>query len=530
MVRTKDNSALHDGTQRVKGRDALSSNIEAARAVAELIRTTLGPMGMDKMLIDSYGTTTITNDGATILREMDVEHPGAQILVDIAKTQEREVGDGTTSVVLLAAELLYEAQQLMEKGFHQNSIVHSYKKALGKALQELDVYSSELQSQDKEALSELLKTTLSGKSSEFALDTLIPLLLSLLSERNGKKVLLRDHISLAKEVGKDCSESCVFEGISLNREPIHPQMPTKLEQAKVLLIDSALEAPEPEGDTKLSLETAQDFEEYLERERKYIEDMCTKLSELGVTFVVCQKGIDDRLAALFAQKGMLALRRVKRSDLEKLALCSSARIISDLHYLKKEDLGELSSLSFEKDSEFSQVKVLAPKGNVKTLLLRASSHFQLDELERAIDDALGTLQTILSCPKLLPGGGSVELHLHRVLLDFASSLPVREQLVIEAFARTLLTIPRSLCQNCGHEELEVMTKLVSEHQKNKNSYAGVHASKGWTQDLLAEGVLETYLMKKQAYLSAVECSVTLLRIDDIIAARKIEQREKFDLD
>lgn len=523
----KNTDILDENTQRTRGVDALQSNIEAARAVSEIVKTTLGPMGMDKMLIDSYGDSTITNDGVKILKEMEIEHPGAKLLVEVARTQEDEVGDGTTTAVILSGEMLEKAQELMYKKIHPTTIIRSYKIASEKALEILEKESIKVDPSNKKLIFDICSTAMTGKVAEFSKDKLSSLLYESVSLVKNDLGVSKDSIKIIKSVGGDTSQSNLINGIVLDKEPSHPNMVSKIKNSKVLLVDFPLEIRELDSDAKVNLNSLQEYEDFLKGEDEYLAKIVKKIKDSGATVVICQKGIDDNISYFLAKEGILATRRTRRSDLEKLSLALNTKIVSNLEDINKENLGNAKNTEVK---EILSEKYVFVEGceNPKavTIILKASTKHFLDEIERAVDDAIGDINSIIRSKKIVAGGSGIELELYRQLIAFSKKFSGKEQIIIEAYANCFLSIPKILCNNSGLEEIDTIAKLISEHEKGKNK-CGINSFKGIVNDTIKEGIVEPILVKSQAIKSATESSSMILRIDDIIAAKRLKPENEF---
>lgn len=519
----KTTDILDENTQRTKGADALTSNIAAAKAVSDIVKTTLGPMGMDKMLIDNFGNTTITNDGVKILREMEIEHPGAKLLVEVAKTQEAEVGDGTTSAVILAGEFLSQAEKLLKQKIHPTNIVRGYKLASIEALKILDRNSTQVNVNDEKILREICQTAMTGKVAEYSKDTLSEIIfeaVSLVKDDNG---IAKNKIKIQKATGGDISESSIIKGIVLDKEAANVNMVSKVEKAKILLIDFALEIKELEADAKVNINSMSEYEDFLQAEQDYLKALVNKIKSIGANVVICQKGIDDSVAYYLAKENILAIRRTRKSDMEKLSYALNKNIISIAEDLKVENLG-LANLVHKKEVLGENYIFVEGCQNPKaiTLFLKASTQHILDEIERAVEDCLGDLNAILKSKKIVAGGGAIDTQIYAELAKFSKTFSGKDQIVINAYAESFLCIPKTLCENSGFDEIDTITKLISNHEKGmKNS--GINGFTGICEDTQKIGIIEPINVKSQAIKSATESASMILRIDDIIAAKKLSE-------
>lgn len=520
-----NNDILNNETSRTKGVDALNSNINAAKQIANIVKSTLGPMGMDKMLIDSLGNTTITNDGVKILKEMQVEHPAAKMLVEVAKTQEAEVGDGTTSAVILSGDLLEKAQTLFSQKIHPTSIIRNYKLASTKALEILEKSSIDININNEKLMREIVETAITGKVSDLSKQDLSKIIfkaVDLVKEDSG---ILKNRIKITKAVGGNIEDSFVVEGIVLEKELSNANMPTKLENSSVLLIDFPLEVRELDSDAKVNISSVSEYEDFLKSEEEYLKSIVFTIKSIGATTIVCQKGIDDAVAYYLAKENIIAIRRTSRSDLEKLSFAMNTKIISSYDDLKQENLGFAKNV--ERKEILNQNYIFiegCTNPKAITLFLKSSTIHVLDEVKRAVEDAIGDLNSILKSRKIVAGGGAIELELHKELLEYSKEFSGKNQLIIQEFAKSFLSIPKVLCENCGFDEIETLTKLISNHENNEKD-SGINGFDGIVLNTVEFGIIEPINVKSQAIKSATEISSMILRIDDIIAAKQLENHE-----
>ena len=525
---------LKEGTSRTVGRDARRTNILAARVIAEALATSLGPRGMDKLLVDSFGSATITGDGAAILKEMDVQHPAAKMLVEVAKAQDDEVGDGTTTVVVLAGELLKNAGELLDQDIHPSIVIDGYEKALQKALEIIDNISIKVDPTDKEVLKNIARTALSSKVvaeyKDFLADLAVEAILTVAEKtEEGYKVDL-DDVKVEKKKGESIEDTILVKGIVLDKEVVHPGMPKRVEKAKIALLDCPLEIEKPEWSAKIHVTTPEQLKAFLDQEAEMLKKMVDKIASVGANVVFCQKGIDDMAQHFLAKKGILAVRRVKKSDMEKLARATGGKIVTSIEDLSPEDLGEAELVEERKVAEEKMVFVEGCKNpRAVSILIRGGAEHIVDEAERAIHDALCVVRNILREPKIVAGGGAVEIEVARELREFAKTLPSKEQLAVIKYADALEYIPSILAQNAGIEPVDAIVELRSRHEKGER-WAGVEVLGGKIADIYEMGVIEPAIVKKQTIKSATEAAVMILRIDDIIAAappkEKKEKEEK----
>jgi thermosome len=512
---------LPEGTRRNTGRNAQRNNILAAKLVAETVRTTLGPKGMDKMLVDSLGDVVVTNDGVTILKEMQIEHPAAKMMVEIAKTQEDEVGDGTTTAVVLAGELLKRAEDLLEKEIHPTVIVKGYRLAAEKALQILEEMAKPITENDVEVLEKIAETAMTGKGSEDSKNKLAAITVKAVRQviRKEDKILIdSDDIKIEKKMGGRIDESELVEGIVLDKERVHSGMPKQVKHAKIALIDSALEIKNTETDAKIQITDPSQMQAFLDMEEKMLKAMSDKIVKAGANVVFCQKGIDDLVQHFLAKNGIYAGRRIKKSDMDKLAKATGARLVTNLDDLTLNDMGNAAVVEETKvgDEQMTFVRGCTHAKSV-TILVRGSTEHVADEAQRAIEDAIGDLMAAIKTGKVVAGAGSPEMELSKKLMKYAESLSGREQLAVRAFAESMEVIPRTLAENAGLDPIDTLTELKSAHEKNRQ-WAGINVFTGKVMDAWEAGVIEPLKVKTQAVSSATEVSTMILRIDDVIAS------------
>lgn len=518
---------LKEGTERTKGKDAQSNNIAAAMAIAEAVRTSLGPKGMDKMLVDQFGDIVITNDGATILKEIDVQHPAAKMMVEVAKTQDLEVGDGTTTAVILAGELLKRSQKLLEQKIHPTIIAEGFRKAAGKALEILDDVSETATIENKNALKQTAMTAMSSKlvaeSRDMLSDICVEAIISVAEQVDGKWKADLDKVQIQKKEGESIDDTKLIKGIILDKEVVNPGMPKRLEDAKILLLQSAIEIEKTEFDSKLQITSPEQIQQYLDQEEKMLRDMVDNVINTGANVIICQKGIDDMAQHFLSKAGILAVRRVKKSDLEKLSKATGGMIFtsfSDLHEDKLGYAGLVEERKIMKDSWIFVEKCKDPKAVV--ILIRGGTDLIVDEADRAIHDALSVVKDVVEDENIVGGGGAPEVETAIQLKKYAASLGGREQLAVEVFADSLDIIPTTLAENGGLDQIDILVKLRAAHQGG-NKFAGINLEDGKIEsDMMALDVLEPTVVKKQAIKSAYEAASLILRIDDIIAGAKTE--------
>ncbi|MBI4151501.1 TCP-1/cpn60 chaperonin family protein [Candidatus Woesearchaeota archaeon] len=510
---------LPEDTKRTTGREAQQNNIAAAKAVAQAVRTTLGPKGMDKMIVDSVGDVTVTNDGVTILREMHVEHPAAKMVVEIAKTQEDSVGDGTTTAVVIAGELLKKAEELLEQNIHPTVLAKGYHLAEKEAQRILQKIAKPISIHDVEMLRQIAATAMTGKGAEASKENLADILVTavtrVLDVKTSSKIDL-ECIKVERVIGESAEKSELIEGIVLDRERVHPAMPVRVEQARIALLDAALEIKNTEIDAKIQITDPMQLTAFLDQEERTLREMVRAITASGATVVFCQRGIDDLAQHFLAKAGVIAARRVKKSDMEKLAKATGGKIISSWKELSPADLGFAGVVREEKVGEEKMIfveKCTNPKA--VTLLVRGGTEHVADEVKRAVTDALGDLGAAIRDGFVVAGAGSTEMEVARGLRHYARTLSGREQLAVQAFAETLEVIPRTLAENAGLDPIDILTKLRSAHDQQQ-TWAGVDVFSGNVMDAWVSGVLEPLKIKTLALKSATEVAEMILRIDDVI--------------
>ncbi|ASJ07191.1 thermosome subunit beta [Thermococcus pacificus] len=514
---------LPEGTQRYVGRDAQRLNILAARIIAETVRTTLGPKGMDKMLVDSLGDVVVTNDGATILDRIDLQHPAAKMMVEVAKTQDKEAGDGTTTAVVIAGELLRKAEELLDQNIHPSIIVKGYTMAAEKAQEILEDIAIEVTPDDDDTLMKIAMTSITGKNAESHKELFAKLAVEAVKQvaekKDGRYTVDLDNIKIEKKAGESVEESELVRGVVIDKERVHPRMPSRVEGAKIALINEALEVKKTETDAKINITSPDQLMSFLEQEEKMLKEMVDKIAETGANVLFVQKGIDDLAQHYLAKKGILAVRRVKKSDMEKLAKATGAKIVTNVKDLTPEDLGHADLVEERKIAGESMIFVEGCKNpKAVTILIRGGTEHVIDEVERALEDALKVVKDVMEDGYVLPAGGAPEIELSIRLDEYAKEVGGKEALAIENFAEALKIIPKTLAENAGLDTVEMLVKVISEH-KNKGLGIGIDVFKGEPADMLANGIIEPLRVKKQAIKSASEAAIMILRIDDVIAAK-----------
>jgi thermosome len=517
---------LREGSSENKGRAAQSNNIWAAKEIARIVKSTLGPRGMDKMLVDSMGDVTITNDGATVLKEIDVQHPGAKMIIEISKTIDSEVGDGTTSAVIFAGALLENAEDLINKGVHPTVIVDGYRKAAIQAQIILDKIALEVKPGDKATLRKVAKTSMASKlvsnDSEELATLLVDALLQVAEKAaDGKFIVDIDNIKIEKKTGGSVKDTSFIKGIIIDKEVAHSGMPKRIEHAKIALVNSPLEIEKTKFDAKLEIKNPSQMQGYLDEETRMLKEMVDQISKAGANVLVCQKGIDDMAQHYLAKAGILSVRRVKESDMTKLARATGATVVTGLDGLTKADLGQAGLVEERKieDEKWTYVEDCKNPKAV-TILIRGGSQRVIDEAERDVHDAVMVIKDVLEKPRIVGGGGAVEEELSARLMKWSSILQGREQLAAEKFAEAMESIPITLAENAGFDPLDIRVELREKHADQNNTWFGVNVLGSGVADLFKKDVVEPVSVKEQMIKSATECTCMILRIDDVIAGSK----------
>jgi len=512
---------LSDGSKRTKGRDAQRINILIAKAVANAVKSTLGPKGMDKMIVDDLGDVTVSNDGATILSEMSIDHPIGKMLVEIAKTQDNEVGDGTTTVVVLAGGLLGKAERLLDDEIHSSIIINGYRMAAKKAKEFYAEIADSVTVNDSKTLKDIAVTSMTGKAAEASMelaDLVVEAIKTVAEEDNGKTIVDRDKIKIEKKGGAGLTDSELIKGVVIDKEIVNEGMPRKMKNAKIALIDSALEIKETETDAKIQITSPDQLQAFLDQEEKMLKDMVEAIQKSGANTVFCQKGIDDMAQHFLAKEGIIAVRRVKKSDMGLLAKSTGAKVVTRVSDISAKDLGNAELVSSRKVANEDMVFIEGCKNpKAVTVLVRGGSDHIMDEAERALNDALGAVISAIKVGKVVAGGGSSEIEVAVKLRDYAKTVGGREQLAIDAFAETLEIIPRTLAETAGMDPIDTLVSLRSKHAKEDGKYIGVDVYDSKLVDMKAKKVIEPLAVKTQAITSAAEVTEMILRIDDIVA-------------
>ncbi|MAE79495.1 MAG: thermosome subunit [Euryarchaeota archaeon] len=515
---------LKDGTQRTRGRTAQSNNIAAAKAVADAVRSTLGPKGMDKMLVDSMGDVVITNDGATILKEMDIDHPAAKMIIEVAKTQEQHCYDGTTSAVVLSGELLKRSEDLIEQNVHPTVICEGFRLAAEKAVELLDAHGISTENQDS-VLMEVAKTALTGKSAgavkSFMADICVRAVNAVGIIESDERIVDLSDIKVEKRQGGSIKDSTLIDGILLDKERVHAGMPRSISNAKIALINSAVEVKKTEVDAKIQITDPNQLALFLEEEENYVRGLVEKIQASGATVLICQKGIDELAQHYMSKAGIFAIRRAKKSDMEALSKATNGNIVTNIDDLSSDDLGHAAKVEERKIGESDMTFITGcPEAKSVSVLLRGGTEHVVDEIRRAFDDAVGVVSVAWEDGAVLTGGGSVLAALSRDLRTYAETVGGREQMAIEAFASALEIIPRTLAENAGLDPVTTLIELRKAHADGQ-SHAGINVYEGGVVDMKDANVVEPMRVVEQAIQSATETAIMILRIDDVISSKGV---------
>lgn len=514
---------LREGTKRERGKNAQENNIAAARAISESVKSTLGPKGMDKMLVDSMGDVVITNDGATILKEIDVEHPSAKMIVEVAKSQDEECGDGTTTAVVLTGELLKEAGDLLDQNIHPTVINSGYQLAAKKAVDVLHKLAIDIKANDKETLIDIAKTSMASKNASSEKDALAEVVVDAITkvaEKRGKETVIDlDNVQIQKKQGGGISKTEIIDGIILDKERVHEGMPVQVKNAKIALINAAFEVKKTEVDARIQIQDPTQLQAFLDEEESMIKKMVEKAKKSGATVIICQKGVDDIAQHFLAKEGIYTVRRAKKSDMEKLAKATGAKIVANLDGLTASDLGYAGIVEERKIGDDKMTFVTDAKNpKAVSILLRGTTEHITDELERAVHDALSVVKVALEDGKITPGGGAASIAVAMALREYAPSVGGREQMAIEAFADAIEIVPKTLSENAGLDPIDMMLEIRNAHSKGQN-YAGINVLQGKVDDMIKQKVVEPLRVSLQEVLAASEAATMILRIDDVIASK-----------
>jgi len=522
---------LKEGTSRTTGREAQRNNITAAKIIAETVKTTLGPRGMDKMLVNSFGDVSITNDGATIMKELDVQHPAAKMLVEVAKTQDNEVGDGTTTAVILAGELLDKAEKLLDQNVHPTMIIDGFKKAAEKAHEVLQNIAIPVSLKDEQTLREVAMTSMGSKgvavAKEHFAKVAVEAVKQVAEEKDGKIKADIDLIKILKKHGKGLEETELVKGMVIDKEVAHPQMPKLVENAKIALINAKLEIEKTEFDAKINIENPEQMKLFLDEEERMLKEMVDTIVNAGANVVFCQKGIDDIALHFLAKKGILAVKNVSSGDMEKLARATGGKIVASIKDLTSDTLGEAKTVEEVKIGEDKLVYIRECKNpKAVTIVIRGGTEHVVDEAERSLHDALCVVRNAIEDGKIVAGGGAPEAEVAKHLREYAVKDGGREQLAIEAFAEAVESIPLTLAENAGLDPRDIMVELRAKHENTASPNYGVDVFTGKVRDMLELKVMEPLRVKQQVIKSATEAACMILKIDDVIAAKGLKEEEK----
>ncbi|MHA2045071.1 MAG: thermosome subunit beta [Candidatus Thorarchaeota archaeon] len=515
---------LKEGTSRTRGKSAQANNIMAGIVISDAVKSTLGPRGMDKMLVDGLGDVTITNDGASILKEIDVQHPAAKMLVEVAKSQDQETGDGTTTSVVIAGELLKRAQELLEMKIHPTIIVGGYQKAAEKASEILKKIALSMEGMDKKILTGIASTSMNSKSVVGSKDHFakiaVDAVLQIREETSSGVRADIEMIEVIKKQGKSLDETELITGMVIDKEIVHASMPKRVEKAKIALVNAAIEVEKTEFDAEIKIDRPEQIKAFLDEEQKMLTDMVDKIVASGANVLICQKGIDDVAQHFLAKKGIMAIRRAKKSTLEKLSKATGGKIATTLDELNGDYLGVAGVVEEVRIGDDKLVYVRECKDpKAVSIVIRGGTEHVVDEADRALHDALCVVRNVVEDATYVAGGGSTEIEIAKQLEAYANKVGGREQLAIEAFAESLLIIPKTLTENGGHDPIDLIADLNKDHSKPTGTWFGVDVIKGKSADMLKAGVIEPARVKSQAIRSAAEAAQMILRIDDVIAAK-----------
>jgi thermosome len=515
---------LKEGTERSRGNEARDANITAARTISDVVKTSLGPKGMDKMLVDSFGDVTITNDGATMLKEMDIQHPAAKMMVEVAKTQDDEVGDGTTSVVVLAGELLGKAVDLMDKKIHPSVIIEGYRNAQEQALRYLDDMAIKVKPKDRATLKKIAMTSMASKLvsgyADYLSDLAVDAIVQIAEDADGKYKADLDMVKVEKKPGGALTDTKLIKGLVIDKEVVHADMPKLVKSAKICLLNSSMEIEKTEFDSKIRIENPEEMQGYLDQEESMLRGMVEKVKKAGANVVLCQKGIDDMVQHFMSREGILAARRLKKSDIEALAKATGAKIVTSLDEISAGDLGYAATVEERKIGDEHMIFVEGCRNpKAVSVLIRGGSERIVDEAERSLHDALCVVRDVVQEPKVVAGGGAPEIEAARMVRRHAETLTGRERLAVSVFADALEIIPSTLAENAGMDPIEAMSDVKARHEKGEQ-WVGIDPLRGTVADIAKLDVYEPMQVKAQAIKSATEAATMLLKIDDVIAASK----------
>ncbi len=514
---------LKEGTKREKGKGAQSNNIMAARAISDAVKSTLGPKGMDKMLVDSMGDVVVTNDGATILKEIDVEHPAAKMIVEVAKSQDEECGDGTTSAVILTGELLKYAGELLEQNIHPTVICGGYKLAADKSVEVLNKLAIPIKAGDKKTLRDIAMTSMASKGAsgekELLADVVVDAVTRVAEKIDGKTYVDLDNVQIQKKQGGGIANTEIIKGIILDKERVHEGMPKQIKNAKIALVNAALEVKKTEVDARIQIQDPTQLQAFLDEEEGMLKKMVEKIKKSGANVLVCQKGIDDIAQHYLAKDGIYSVRRAKKSDMEKLAKATGAKIVANLDGLTSKDLGNAGNVEERKIGEDKMTFITECKNpKAVSIMIRGTTEHVVDELERGLHDALSVVKVALEDGKMTPGGGAAATAVAMTLRDYAPSVGGREQMAIEAFANAIEIVPKTLSENAGLDPIDMMLEVRRAHKMGKK-FAGINVLGGKVDDMIKNKVIEPLRVSLQEIEASSEAATMILRIDDVIASK-----------
>jgi archaeal chaperonin len=517
---------LREDTERTRGRDAQRNNIMAAIVISEAVKSALGPKGMDKMLVDSFGDVTVSNDGATILKEMDVAHPAAKMVIEVSKTVDAEVGDGTTTAAILTGDLLRQAETLLDKKIHPTTIINGYRKATAKALEVIDAVAEDVDpaaADYKKILLDVAKTSMSSKfvsgNRDSLAKTVVDAVLAIAKDTPKGEELNIENIPRQKQTGMVVEKTELVKGLVLDKEVVHAGMPKRIENAKIALLESALEVTKTEFDAKISITDPSGMASFLDEEERMLKEMVSTIVASGANVVIAQKGIDDVIQHFLAKEGILAVRRIKKSDVERIHKTTGASIVSKIKNLTSADLGKAKLVE---QREVADDKMLfiegTPKSSVVTILVRGGTDHIVDEVDRALNDALYVVRDVVMHPQVTYGGGALAAEISNQLRDYASTLEGREQYAVNSFADAVESLPNTLAENAGLDPIDVIVNLRKAHTEGKVNH-GINLSKGKVADMKKVRVIEAAVVNRQVIMSAAEAAMMILKIDDVISSK-----------
>jgi len=515
---------LPENTERILGKDAQRNNILAAKLVADTIKTTLGPKGMDKMLVDTVGDITITNDGVTILEKMEIEHPAAKMMVEISKTQEQEVGDGTTTAVMIAGKLLENAEKLLDLKIHPTVITKGYSIASEKARDFLEELGIDVTNNTNDIFKKIVMTAMTGKAAESVKEKFADLIIKAINQIKTKDKIDLNNIKIIKNKSNSIENTTLMNGVIIDKERVSIEMPQIVNNAKIALLSESLELKNPE-ETKISISSPSQLQEFLNREETMLKEMVKKIKNSGANVIFCQKGIDDIVQYYLAKEGIYACRRVARTDIENISRATEAKIISNLNELSSLDLGKAETVEEVKHGEEIMTYVLGCENpKAITILIHGGSEHVMDEMERAIKDGLGDIAAVIKDKKIVAGAGAIEIELGKKLRDFSTSLSGREQLAVQEFANALEFIPSTLAENAGLDPIDILTELKARHDNGEKN-VGINIFTNTIENSVDAGIIEPIRIKKQAISSATEVAIMILRIDDVLASKPNKEQK-----